>query len=358
MDDLKVRLKDILFPSVADVVVLSLDVDIAIVRVDVRCTKAGASCPLCGTWSDRVHGSYLCFPADVPSGGRNVVLRLRVRRFTCPNSSCGRRTFVEQITGLTRRHGQRTERLRSTLSDIGLALAGRAGARMTRVLGVGVSRSTVLRLVDALPEPEPPAPRVVGVDEYATRKGRHYGTVLVDVETRRPVDMLPDREAASLAAWLAKRPGIEVVCRDRAPFFAEGATAGAPQAVQVADRWHLWHNLSEAAERSVSQHRRCLCVLAPAAAQVEADSAPEAEPATSPWATSSRFADRTRSRHATIHSLIEAGHSRRSIQRQLGMTYRTVQRFADAARPEDLFTGQWQNRSSVLDEYKSYLDDR
>ncbi|MEU4732092.1 ISL3 family transposase [Streptomyces sp. NPDC023588] len=358
MDDLAVRLKDLLFPSVADVVVLSLDVNIAIVRVDVRCTTAGASCPLCGTWSDRVHGSYLRFPTDVPSGGRNVVLRMRVRWFTCLNAACGRRTFVEQISGLTRRHGQRTEHLRSTLSDIGLALAGRAGARMARVLGVGVSRSTVLRVVDALPEPEPPAPRVVGVDEYATRKGRHYGTVLVDVETRRPVDLLPDRESASLAAWLAKRPGIEVVCRDRAPFFAEGATAGAPQAVQVADRWRLWHNLSEAAERSVSQHRRCLHVLAPAAPQAEADPAPATDPATSPWTTSSRFADRTRARHATIHALIEAGHSRRSIQRQLGMTYRTVQRFANAARPEDLFTGQWQNRSSVLDEYKPYLDNR
>ncbi len=124
------------------------------------------------------------------------------------------------------------------------------------VLGVSVSRSTVLRLVDSLPEPEVPAPRVVGVDEYATRKGRHYGTVLVGVETRRPVDLLPDREASSLAAWLAARPGVEVVCQDRAPFFAEGASAGAPQAVQVADRWHLWHNLSEAAERSVAQHRR------------------------------------------------------------------------------------------------------
>ncbi|MFJ3964801.1 transposase family protein [Streptomyces sp. NPDC090036] len=156
MDDLKVWLQNMLFPSVADVVVLSLDVNIAIVRVDVRCTTAGASCPLCGTWSDRVHGSYLRFPADVPSGGRSVVLRLRVRRFTCPNASCGRQTFVEQISGLTRRHGQRTERLRSTLSDIGLALAGRAGARMARVLGVGVCRSTVPRLVDALPEPSRP----------------------------------------------------------------------------------------------------------------------------------------------------------------------------------------------------------
>ncbi|MGW9398665.1 ISL3 family transposase [Streptomyces sp. NPDC055642] len=357
MDELAARLKDLLFPSVSDVVVLSLDVDIAIVRVDVRCTAVDASCPRCGTWSDRVHGSYLRFPTDVPSGGRNVVLRLRVRRFTCLNVSCGRRTFVEQIRGLTRRHGQRTERLRSTLADIGLALAGRAGARMARVLGVGVSRSTVLRLVDALPEPDAPAPRVVGVDEYATRKGRHYGTVLVDVETRRPVDLLPDREASSLASWLAKRPGIEVVCRDRAPFFAEGATAGAPQAVQVADRWHLWHNLGEATERSITQHRRCLRVLVPEGAETS-EPEPSAEQSGSPWPTGHRFADRTRTVHATVHALVEAGHSRRAIQRQLGMTSRTVKRYADAAKPEDLFTGQWQARTSLLDEYKTHLDNR
>ncbi|WP_202491755.1 ISL3 family transposase [Streptomyces venezuelae] len=351
-------MEDLLLPRGADVAVLSIDVDIAIVRVDVRCTAAGASCPMCGTWSDRVHGSYVRFPADVPSGGRSVVLRLRVRRFTCPNASCERRTFVEQVPGLTRRHGQRTERLRSTLADIGLALAGRAGARMSRVLGAGVSRSTVLRLVDALAEPDPPAPRVVGVDEYATRKGRHYGTVLVDVETRRPVDLLPDREASSLAAWLAERPGIEVVCRDRAPFFAEGAAAGAPQAVQVADRWHLWHNVGEAAERAVAQHRRCLRVLVPAAEPEPAPDPADDEPSGSPWPTGHRFADRTRARHAAVHALLEAGHSHRSIQRQLGMTWRTVKQLADATAPEELFTGQWQNRPSVLDDYKPYLDER
>ncbi|MFD7121463.1 hypothetical protein ACFWAA_31140 [Streptomyces sp. NPDC059922] len=211
------------------------------------------------------------------------------------------------MPGLTHRHGQRTERLRSTLAAVGPALAGRAGARIARVLGVSVSRSTVLRLVDALPEPEVAAPRVVGVDEYATRKGRHYGTVL---------------------------------------------------AVQVADRWHLWHNLSEATERAVAQHRRCLRALVPAAPEPEPEPATEEEPPGSPWPTGHRFADLTRARHAAVHALLEAGHSRRSIQRQLGMTWRTVKQLAEAAAPEELFTGQWQNRPSVLDDYKPYLDDR
>ncbi|MEU4066545.1 ISL3 family transposase [Streptomyces wedmorensis] len=358
MEEVLLRLKELLFPSIAAVAVLSVDVNIAIVRVDAQCTADGAACPVCGTWSNRVHGSYLRFPVDVPSGGRRVVLQLRVRRFTCGNSDCARRTFVEQIPGLTRRHSQRTERLRSTLASVGLALAGRAGARIAGVLGVSVSRSTVLRLVEALPEPEVAAPRVVGVDEYATRKGRHYGTVLIDIETRRPIDLLPDREASSLAAWLAARPGVEVICRDRAPFFAEGATVGAPQAVQVADRWHLWHNVSEAVERAVAQHRRCLRALVTAAPDPDPEPAPEKDSSGSPWPTGHRFADRTRARHADVHALLEAGHSRRSVQRQLGMTWRTVKQLAEAKTPEELFTGQWQNRPSVLDDYKPYLDDR
>ncbi|MGX1471363.1 UNVERIFIED_CONTAM: hypothetical protein RKD50_000171 [Streptomyces canus] len=188
---------------------------------------------------------------------------------------------------------------------------------MARVFGLSVSRSTVLRLVESLPDPEVPAPRVVGVDEYATRKGRHYGTVLVDVESRRPVDLLPDREASSLAAWLAKRPGMEVVCRDRAPFFAEGATAGAPQAVQVADRWHLWHNLSEAAERCVADHRGCLRVLARDPVQPAPELEKFEDPSGSPWPRGHRFANRTRANHAAVHELLTAGLSRRTIGRQL-----------------------------------------
>ncbi|MFD4754347.1 transposase family protein [Streptomyces sp. NPDC058426] len=207
MEEVVLRLEKLLVPSISDVAVLSIDVTDEAVRIEDQRTVAGSDCPGCGSWSRRIHSSYLRFPADVPSGGRRVVLCLRVRRFLCPVISCGRRTFVEQMPGLTRRYGRRTERLRSTLAAVGLALAGRAGARMARVFGLSVSRSTVLRLVESLPDPEVPAPRVVGVDEYATRKGRHYGTVPVDVESRRPVDLLPDREASSLAAWLAKRPG-------------------------------------------------------------------------------------------------------------------------------------------------------
>ncbi|MET9452894.1 ISL3 family transposase [Streptomyces cinerochromogenes] len=358
MEEVVLRLKELLFPAVADIAVLSVDVEMEKVRLDAQCTTAGAACPGCGACSTRVHSSYPRFLADVPSAGRSVVLQLRVRRFRCRNTKCPRRTFVEQIPGLTRRYGQRTERLRSALTSVGLALAGRAGARLAAVLGMSISRSTVLRLVEALPEPEVSTPRVVGVDEYATRKGRHYGTVLVDVETRRPIDLLPDREASSLAAWLAQRPGVEVVCRDRAPFFAEGAAAGAPQAVQVADRWHLWHNLSEAAERAVAQHRHCLRALVPASPEHQPEHASERKPSSSPWPMGHRFAERTRAKHATIHALLAAGHSKRSVAQQLGMSQNTVLRFSRADRPEDLFDGQWQNRTSVLDEYKTYLDDR
>ncbi|MDQ8706162.1 ISL3 family transposase [Streptomyces sp. LHD-70] len=221
-----------------------------------------------------MHGSYLRFPRDLPTAGKFVVVSLRVRRFVCEEETCERKTCAEQAPGLTRKFGRRTERLQSSLVSVGLALAGRAGARMTDAFKVPVSRNTLLRLIASLPDPATTATRVVGVDEYAQRKGRIYGTVLVDVETRRPVDLLPDREADTHAAWLAGRTGIEIVCRDRAPFFAEGASRGAPQALQIADQLHLWHNLGEAAERCAYRHRGS---LRPTPAQPE-EPQEEAEP--------------------------------------------------------------------------------
>ncbi|MFF2384568.1 transposase [Streptomyces sp. NPDC058108] len=146
---------------------------------------------------------------------------------------------------------ERIDQLRSTLAAVDLALAGRDGSRMTNVLGYRVRRNTLLP-VSSLPDPSVTAPDMVGVNEYAGRGDRVYGTVLVDVETRRTIDLMPDQKADTSAARLAEQPGIAIVCRDRTPFFARGATRGAPQAVQVADQWHLWHNLGKATERAAT----------------------------------------------------------------------------------------------------------
>ncbi|MFF8840307.1 ISL3 family transposase [Streptomyces sp. NPDC015130] len=355
MNTVRPQLDELLFWSVENLSVESVAVADTVVRVEARALASGAACPSCGCWSAQIHGSYLRFPRDLPTAGKLVVLSLRVRRFVCSEESCPRKTFVEQVPGLTRRFGRRTERLRSTLISVGLALAGRAGARLSDAFGVRVSRNALLRLITSLPDPPAPTPRVVGVDEYAQRKGRIYGTVLVDVETRRPVDLLPDREADTLAAWLSERPGIEIICRDRALFYAEGATRGAPQALQVADRWHLWHNLSEAAEKCVYRHRACLRPTP--ASLAEPQPMPESPPS-SPWPTGHRFAERTRAKHATVHALLAAGHSKRSIARQLGMGLTTLLRSSRATEPEQLFTGQWQSRPTKLDAFKPYLDQR
>ncbi len=329
----------------------------------VRPRQRGGVCAECGVVATRVHSRYDRTLADTPISGRRVSIRLRVRRFFCLTPVCPIRTFVEQVEGLTTRYARRTPLLRGMLEVIGLALAGRAGARMVAQLGVAVSRDTLLRLVRALPDPQPGPLTVVGVDDFALRRGHVYGTVLVDLDTHRPVDVLPDREADTLAGWLRQHPGIEVICRDRSGAYAEGARAGAPDAVQVADRWHLWHNLAEAVEKTVIAHRHDLAEPEPEADTANPPAPEQSTPASDSTPTGdsasveSRLVTRTRERYAAVQQLLSEGMSISAICRTLRLDRKTVQRFARANNMDELLA-KARNRGSLLDRFKPYLHER
>jgi transposase len=319
----------------AAVVVEQVVVDQQVMRIRARTHADAVPCPVCGEPASRVHGYYRRRLTDLPAGGRGVVVELRVRRLVCETPGCARQTFREQVPEVAERYARRTPRLAALIADLSVVLAGRAGAAVLSRLAVTVSRTTVLRLLMALPTSDLPVPEVVSVDDFALRRRHRYATLLIDAVTHRRIDVLPDRKAATLAAWLRDHPGVKIVCRDGSAAYAEAIRQGAPQATQVSDRWpHLWHNLAAAVGKTVSAHSRCWH--------------------TGPARRTTIREERTLQRHTAVHALLDQGVGLLECARRLGWALNTVKRYARVRSAEELRRPP-QYRKTLVDPYRDHL---
>jgi len=292
-----------------------------------------------------------------------VRFELHCRRFFCANPACPRRTFSERLPTVVAPAARRTLRQATHLQQTGLRAGGETGARLLAAAGIAVSPDTILRAIRRTPDPPAPTPRVLGVDDWAWRKGRSYGTILCDLERHCPIDLLPDRSAASFATWLRAHPGVEIICRDRASSYADAVARGAPDALQVADRFHLLKNLTDAVTSILSQHRQELQRSGdpPADAadttvvQVENSSAttvlPETHAVAAPASSSAQGARLTR--YDEMVRLRDQGLSQARIAQQLGVCPRTVNRYLSRNRSPE--PKRRKAQPSQLDPYLPYL---
>ncbi|MFE6849134.1 ISL3 family transposase, partial [Streptomyces sp. NPDC057686] len=324
-----------------------------VVRVAACTRESTVACPDCGRGSVRLHSRYCRTLADVAVGGRPVLIELSVWRLFCDGSGCGRRTFAEQVEGLTRRYRRRSPLLQYLVEMAGVLLAGRGGARLLRILKVPLSRTSVLFHLMRIPLPSAATPRVLGVDDFALYADV-YGTLLVDPETRLPIELWEGRDAEQLAAWLRAHPGVEVVCRDGSLVYRQGITEGAPDAVQVSDRFHLWQGLSKRVGDIAAAHRGCLPAAVPE---------PEAAPAQVEPVGPSDQAETPARRHAkrlfeAVHAVTGTSRSLNAMARELGLNRRTVSKYARAATWQECVRTTRPRHPTSLDPYLEYLRQR
>lgn len=318
-----------------------------------------AKCPDCGTNSSRIHSYYDRAPADFPVSAQSVRLHLRVKRFRCQSEGCSRATFVEVFPDLLEKYARRTVRLHKAQAAIAFALGGQAGSRLASKLQMTISGDTLLRMIRSTPVQSPLEPEVIGVDDWAKRRGRVYGTIIVDLEHHRVIDLLTDRTAETLAQWLRSHPGVKIVARDRSLEYARGISDGAPQAIQVADRWHLLVNLREALERLLDRLRPELNALLPAGFSAKSSEIPIFRHRPRSQTTERTRETRTQQRqalHAEIQRLQNKKLPTRTIARKLGKSPTTIYKYL--AMPEFPQKTVRKHIASILDPYQDYLSQR
>ncbi len=293
------------------------------------------SCPVCGEVSRSRHSVYSRQLQDFPWQGVAVELWATIGRFRCRNSSCPRKIFCERLPGIARAFGRQTERTSEIVRLIGYVAGGLPGQRLLSRLSIATSDDTVLRRVREQPTEASAVPiHNLGVDDWAWRKGQDYGTILVNLDLHRVVDLLPDRAAESFSAWLKQHPEIVTISRDRCGLYAEGATLGAPQSQQVADRFHLLVNLSATMERVLEERSRQLIlppIEQPPAEPLRADVtdiSEEPPPSVPRRATQSQLRRQRRlERYQQVMALSNSGQSQAAISRALGMGRKTIRRW-------------------------------
>jgi transposase len=303
-------------------------------------TRQAATCPLCKRMSTAPHSGYTRRLADLPWQGLSVRIWLSVHRYRCRNRNCARKIFCERVPGVARVYGRCTERLEKIVGVVGYVAGGLPGSRLLERLSIHTSDDTVRRRIRSNgPSSEDSQPiRCLGVDDWAWRRRQSYGTILVDLERHQVIDLLPDRSAESLSLWLEKHPAVEVIARDRGGLYADGASQGAPYAVQVADRFHLVVNLSCAIERVFEERSREL-VLPAAAPQAIFEPVPKAEdlaPPSTQEALQLQRRQRRFDRYQQVIDLHEKGCSQQAIGRELNIQRKTIRRW--------LRTGQFPER--------------
>src|SRR6266699_186827 len=245
MDPREMTLLSSLFHLPAGIAITSVHPSASELVIGVACQAASMPCPECHQSSVRIHGHYQRTVADLPCAGRNVILALTVRKFVCSTPRCPRRIFTERLPGLVQSYARMTTRLIALVQALGLGAGGQFGTRLADRSAIATTPSTLLRHLMQLPIPMARAVRVLGIDDFAWKKRFRYGTLLVDLERRKIIEVLPDRESATVEKWLKEHPDVEVVSRDRGKDFRKAATLAAAQAQQVVDRFHLVRNLAE-----------------------------------------------------------------------------------------------------------------